>query len=588
MADDSTVMSQSEIGALKETLSAQQELLQKLHNELDAEREAAATAASEALSVILRLQGEKAAVKMEAEQYKRLAEERMCHAEESFAVVEDIIQEREMEVAALDYQVQTYRCKLLSMGCDDPCDDDLEFPESPLVQRIGTPRDTGSLSLQRRNSEPVLVKYTKPMIDRQSSLADKDMITNVNVEEPTGHETDLALDSEKKADNPSHERIDSYGENVRKLSVRVKQIAGDNCSNNKNGTRSPPSVPQSDLNVSNEVVVVDEVEEMVCPENSSKEGEPIDSHCATSVLDVFEVPQANENCWCGQSSTDGERKKDCLTSKISDNKEQVHPEAVKLFTKGENDWLKKLLESTHDEKHLCKPSQVAAIERGVIVEPETSVTELATIEPPVVKSTKTSTEPAASELAVVKPTKTSTEPAAIELAVVKPARSTTKPAVIECAVVEPGTTVTEPTAIEYAVVEPATRVTEPSAIECAVVEPAKSSAAIECPLVETSTNGASIQHAVQPATSVTEPESSLSQINRTSVTNEVDRLADFTNREAELKLLKEINAKLNLLHAEIRSPGKEKSSMRDQSCLPLPEVLIISTFLQIISLQILN
>ena len=64
----SLAMLGSEIKALKEALCAQQQLLQKLYNELDVEREASSTAASEALSMILRLQGEKAAVKMEANQ----------------------------------------------------------------------------------------------------------------------------------------------------------------------------------------------------------------------------------------------------------------------------------------------------------------------------------------------------------------------------------------------------------------------------------------------------------------------------------------------------------------------------------------
>ncbi|GFQ06690.1 hypothetical protein PHJA_002813000 [Phtheirospermum japonicum] len=126
MADDITLTSsEPDIAALKATLAAQQNLLQKLYNDLDAEREASASAASEALSVILRLQGEKAAVKMEAEQYKRLSEQKMSHVEESLAIIENIIYQKEMEISALDCQVQAYRYKLLSMGC-------LDFGDNPL------------------------------------------------------------------------------------------------------------------------------------------------------------------------------------------------------------------------------------------------------------------------------------------------------------------------------------------------------------------------------------------------------------------------------------------------------------------------
>ncbi|CAH8386370.1 unnamed protein product [Eruca vesicaria subsp. sativa] len=107
------------VGGNGETMRAQQELLQKITHELDAEREASSTAASEALSMILRLQGEKATLEMETSHYKRMAEEKMCHAETSLTLFEDLIYRKEMEIASLEFQVQAYRCKLLSLGCSD-------------------------------------------------------------------------------------------------------------------------------------------------------------------------------------------------------------------------------------------------------------------------------------------------------------------------------------------------------------------------------------------------------------------------------------------------------------------------------------
>ncbi|CAB4288887.1 unnamed protein product [Prunus armeniaca] len=102
-------MPETDITALTEALYAQQQLLQKLYSELDQEREASSTAADEALSMILRLQGEKSAMKMEASQYKRLAEEKICHAEEALAIFEDLIYQKEMEIASLEFQLQAYR-----------------------------------------------------------------------------------------------------------------------------------------------------------------------------------------------------------------------------------------------------------------------------------------------------------------------------------------------------------------------------------------------------------------------------------------------------------------------------------------------
>ncbi|KAK6156634.1 hypothetical protein DH2020_010882 [Rehmannia glutinosa] len=408
MADYNIPMSQSEISALKDTLCAQQKLLQKLYNELDAEREASATAASEALSVILRLQGEKAAVKMEAEQYKRLAEEKMCHAEESFAIIEDIIYQKEMEVAALDYQVQAYRYKLLSMGCADPGGGENKFPENLLQRNESLSGDT---SLSRRNSAPVLLKYKKAMIERESSLSPEMDLVSKSVEELTGGEiNDVASDSDKKTDNNNSTNggIVSYGEQIRKLEIRVKEIAGANYTSSRNEIRSPSSL-SSRLSVGNlsylsnsgnlqpegrspspqlSIGVVNEIDQMKYPRSPSpllsisnqydpnkvvvlngaeqtKHREAVYDPCSPSVHDVFEVPQVDEYCSSYESSTKDKKK---------ESRDLVHPEAVKLSDKDQPDWLKKLLQSTHNGKNVCKPSDVAAIDRA-LVQPTTSVGE---------------------------------------------------------------------------------------------------------------------------------------------------------------------------------------------------------------------
>ncbi|XP_051131290.1 myosin-binding protein 7 isoform X3 [Andrographis paniculata] len=470
------VMSEAEIRALKEALCNQQELLQKLYSELDAEREASATAASEALSVILRLQGEKAAVKMEAEQYKRLAEERMCHAEESVAVIEDIIQERDMEVAALDYQVQTYRSKLLSMGLDvedDSDGNDLKSPDARLRNETPSGDNKGFHGgLQRRFSEPMLVKYKKTMADTPSTSPKKEKISGKKEGlPPKGQETNLSLELEKKADSSTHGNIDSYGEKIKKLSVRVKKLTGDDdADSSRNETRSPPSLPSGlnfgDPSTSKRAAISDETEQNICPANSSKDGGAADGHGSPSIHDVFEVPQADESCsTCRQPSpVDLKMKKACRDSETHGSKEVVHPEAVKLYAKEEHDWLKKLFQSTHDEKHLCKPSNIAAIDRAVR---------------------------------------------------------------------EPSTSIGEP----------------PEAIDCAKQE---------------STTG------------IAEPEGSSSQSNLASVIHEAaKRLAQFTRKEEELKLLKEINRKLDLLRADVRSQRKDqKPPVQEDRSSSLPEAML--------------
>ncbi|XP_020083139.1 myosin-binding protein 3 [Ananas comosus] len=109
-------MAEGEVGQLKEALCNQYMIMKKLYMDLEEERDASATAASEALSMILRLQREKAAEKMEASQYKRMAEEKICHAEESLTVLEEVMQQKELEISLLRNQLQLYKHKLSNIG----------------------------------------------------------------------------------------------------------------------------------------------------------------------------------------------------------------------------------------------------------------------------------------------------------------------------------------------------------------------------------------------------------------------------------------------------------------------------------------
>ncbi|KAL7097281.1 hypothetical protein ACP275_10G134700 [Erythranthe tilingii] len=343
MADyNSTVMSQDEVSALKETLYAQQKLLQKLYNDLDAEREAAATAASEAMSTIQRLEREKSAVKMEAEQYKRLAEEKMCHAEESFAIILDIFYQKDMEVAALSYQVQAYRYKLLSMGCADPGGGDIKFPENLLQRNENVACDT---SLGRRNSAPLLVKFKRALIERDSNASPE--IGGLSSFEEINEF--ITLDSsDKKNDSPS------YGEQIRKLDLRVKEFANYTSSANNNRTRSPSPPLSFDNSFGT---------------NKDQENNPYAASTSV-VLDVFEVPQVDRSIGTSYESSSKDKKRTGFfqASEILESRE-----AVKLHAKDESDWLKKLLQSTNHEKNLYRPSDIAAIDRALVVQPSTSV-----------------------------------------------------------------------------------------------------------------------------------------------------------------------------------------------------------------------
>ncbi|CAK9171612.1 unnamed protein product [Ilex paraguariensis] len=281
MAESVMGMSQADMGALKEALCAQRHLLQKLYNELDVEREASATAASEALSTILRLQGEKVVVKLEVEQYKRLAEEKMCHAEESLAIFEDLNYQKEMKIVALDYQVQAYRYKLLSMDCSDLGVDEINFPEN----------------LLQRNENLVKEISVQNISRRKRSISPKTDFDENKAEEQTGQEIKgQTLELEKKPENSVVGQIILYWEHIRNLDERVKEIAGVNYASSKNGSRSSSICSQVSIGMAYDATKefirreLDQAKHAHCVMETNA-----NSASSSSIHDVFEVPQIHEN-----------------------------------------------------------------------------------------------------------------------------------------------------------------------------------------------------------------------------------------------------------------------------------------------------
>ncbi|KAJ4895832.1 hypothetical protein Rs2_22626 [Raphanus sativus] len=107
---------ENQCAALLEDLSSQRKTVKDLHLELEEERKAAASAANETMSMILRLQREKAEIQMEARQFKAFAEEKMTHDQEKLLVLEELLYEKEQAIEALTYEVEAYKDRLLSYG----------------------------------------------------------------------------------------------------------------------------------------------------------------------------------------------------------------------------------------------------------------------------------------------------------------------------------------------------------------------------------------------------------------------------------------------------------------------------------------
>ncbi|XP_015165366.1 uncharacterized protein [Solanum tuberosum] len=290
MADIGKAMSRFDVESLQEMHCVQEQLIEKLYNELDEESEASSSAATEALSMILRLQGEKAAEEMEAEQYKRFVEEKMSHAEESLCVLQELIDQKQMEIDELDHHAQVYRNKLVSMGYDDDIDDsDLEYLEDlegkMIVQSIGRCKSTPNIPLKYANMKKDVLKDEKISPKRDLN------------------------------DVPTAGSISLYCEQIEKLEERVKQIAGANYA-------KLSSLPVSKRSSCNNFLEQFKETYLVQHRGNKSANEVAASRSASppNVLDVFEVPRA-----------------------IKDEDFVVRKEAQKQLVKDETDWHKKYL-----------------------------------------------------------------------------------------------------------------------------------------------------------------------------------------------------------------------------------------------------
>ncbi|GAA0186745.1 hypothetical protein LIER_34033 [Lithospermum erythrorhizon] len=107
---------ENEVDVLRETVGSQQLTIQDLNTELEEERDASSSAANEAMSMILRLEKEKAEIQMEARQFKRFAEERIAHDQKEILALEDLLYKREQTIQSLTCEVQAYKHRIMSYG----------------------------------------------------------------------------------------------------------------------------------------------------------------------------------------------------------------------------------------------------------------------------------------------------------------------------------------------------------------------------------------------------------------------------------------------------------------------------------------
>ncbi|KAJ0245508.1 GTD-binding domain-containing protein [Hirschfeldia incana] len=126
---------------LEQVLEGERASRAALALELEKERNAAATAADEALGMILRLQEEKASIEMEARQYQRMIEEKSAFDAEEMSILKEILLRREREKHFLEKEVDTYRQMFLETE-QQPLLPNTPDSKQPPTEESQTPQQT--------------------------------------------------------------------------------------------------------------------------------------------------------------------------------------------------------------------------------------------------------------------------------------------------------------------------------------------------------------------------------------------------------------------------------------------------------------
>ncbi|KAH1030934.1 hypothetical protein J1N35_043108 [Gossypium stocksii] len=101
-----------DVMALRKLVKIERRRTKAAYRELEKERAAASSAADEAMAMILRLQNEKSSVEIDANQFKRMAEQKQEYDQQVIESLQWIVMKHESEWSSLENQLQLCKQKL--------------------------------------------------------------------------------------------------------------------------------------------------------------------------------------------------------------------------------------------------------------------------------------------------------------------------------------------------------------------------------------------------------------------------------------------------------------------------------------------
>ncbi|KAK9288165.1 hypothetical protein L1049_016614 [Liquidambar formosana] len=207
------VNEENEIRVLEQALEEEHAACTSLYYELEKERSAAATAADEAMAMILRLQEEKASIEMEARQYQRMIEEKSEYDAEEMNILKEILLRREREKHFLEKEVEAYRQMIFG---NEQLDGDMH-------DMVGTLGLGASSSLFSSEDPVLMLQWISESIGKKEEIKNANKSSDYEITSVESQNLTLAFGKElpipvwdedadfpKQGDIHRHPRIDKH------------------------------------------------------------------------------------------------------------------------------------------------------------------------------------------------------------------------------------------------------------------------------------------------------------------------------------------------------------------------------------------
>lgn len=181
------------IRMLEKALEEEKAACAALCHELEKERAAAATAADEAMAMIMRLQKDKASIEMEVRQYQRMIEEKFAYDEEEMNILKEILIRRERENHFLEKELEAYQ--QMNFSGNEQLEGDLRY-------KINCIEHSPSLSIDSNENPPVMLQQ----VEKSKSIVEKEVAISANYSSQYEQSHTLAFGKEMM---PKHEELGS-------------------------------------------------------------------------------------------------------------------------------------------------------------------------------------------------------------------------------------------------------------------------------------------------------------------------------------------------------------------------------------------